>query len=163
MRDRKRFTRLGIVAAFAIAIVLAGTAGGFAGEKGEQATMPHAGMDMPMMEEGMMAMHQKMHAKMQAMDQKLDALVAEMNAAGGRQKADAVAAVVAELVNQRKAMHSMMMEMQPRMMGHMMEHMRSGMMAGMKQSMADCPMMKKASEDAGEGDPEDHSAHHPEG
>jgi hypothetical protein len=45
----------------------------------------------------------------------------------------------------------------------MMEHMRSGMMAGMKQSMAGCPMMKKAPEGTGEGDPEEHSAHHPEG
>ena len=163
MRNKRRFTRLGTATTFAVAILLAATAGSFAGEQGEKAEMPHAGMDMPMMEDGMMSMHQKMHAKMQAMDQKLDALVAEMNAAEGRRKADAVAAVVAELVEQRKAMHSMMMEMRPRMMGHMMEHMRSGMMEGMQKSMADCPMMKKGPEAAAEGDADEHSAHHPEG
>lgn len=164
---QKHIPRLGIVTAFAVAIVLAATTGGFAGEQDEKPGMPHAGMAKPMMDEGMMAMHQKMHAKMQAMDQKLDALVAEMVSAGGRQKADAVAAVVAELVSQRKAMHGMMMEMQPRMMGHMMEHMRSGMMSGMmegmQQSMADCPMMKQMTATEGQAEEEDHSAHHPEG
>jgi len=34
-----------------------------------------------------------------------------------------MAAVLNELVAQRKAMHSMMMEMQPAMMAHMMHHM----------------------------------------
>jgi len=92
--------------------------------------------------EAMMAKKEEMQAKVQAMDTTLDNLVAEMNAAKGSKEPDAMekpmAAVINELVAQRKAMHSMMMEMQPEMMGHMAHHMR---MQGAKGSM-ECPMMK---------------------
>ena len=76
-------------------------------------------------------------------DDKIDAgslpdLVAKMNAASGMEKADATAAVVSEMVTQRKAMRDGMMKMQQEMMGHMMEHMEAG-----KDSMASCPMMKQ--------------------
>jgi hypothetical protein len=54
----------------------------------------------------------------------------------GAEKADATAAVVSELVTQRRTMRDGAMKMQHEMMGHMMEHMRG------KDSMAMCPMMK---------------------
>ena len=86
----------------------------------------------------MMADHDKMMAEMKTADQRLDDLVAKMNAASGMEKADATAAVVSEMVTQRKAMRDGMMKMQQEMMGHMMEHMQAG-----KDSMAMCPMMKQ--------------------
>ncbi len=65
-----------------------------------------------------------------------------MNAATGGKKTDAAAAVINELVAQRKQMREQMMTMQPEMMKHMMAHMETGMMKCMEQSMAKCPMMK---------------------
>jgi hypothetical protein len=92
--------------------------------------------------QAMMAKKQEMQDKLQAMDATLDKLVAEMNAAKGSKEVDAMekpmAAVLNELVSQRKAARSMMMEMQPSMMAHSMHHMR---MHGAKGAM-ECPMMK---------------------
>jgi Skp family chaperone for outer membrane proteins len=92
--------------------------------------------------DAMMAKKQAMQDKLQAMDATLDTLVAEMNAAKGSKEVDAMekpmAAVINELVAQRKASRAMMMEMQPAMMAHMMHHMR---MHGTKGAM-ECPMMK---------------------
>lgn len=87
--------------------------------------------------QAMMAEHDKMMADMKAADQRLDALVAKMNAASGQQKTDATAAVVSEIVAQRKTMHASMMKMHDGMMKHTMEHMQAG-----TESMAMCPMMK---------------------
>jgi hypothetical protein len=152
--QQRHITRPAMVGAFAVAVVLAAMGGSAAGQD-EMAGMDQAGMATSTEEGGMMAMHNAMHAKMEAMDQELDALVVDMNSADPSQKVDAVAAVVAELVGQRKVMHEMTMKMG----SHMMEHMRSGMAEGM---MGDCPMMRgksSADEQAEEGD---HSAHHPE-
>ena len=92
--------------------------------------------------QAMMAKKQVMQDKCKAADETLDKLVAEMNAAKGSKERDAMegpmAAVLNELVAQRKAFHSMMMEMQPAMMKHMMHHKD---MQGMKGEM-ECPMMK---------------------
>jgi Skp family chaperone for outer membrane proteins len=92
--------------------------------------------------QGMMAKKQEMQDKLQAMDATLDKLVAEMNAAKGSKEVDAMdkpmAAVLNELVAQRKALRSMMMEMQPAMMAHMIHHTP---MRGSKVAM-ECPMMK---------------------
>jgi hypothetical protein len=92
--------------------------------------------------QAMMAKHQEMQDKLKAMDIELDKLVAVMNAAKSSKEADALekpmAAVINELVVQRKAFLSMMMEMQPAMMTHMAHHMQ---MHGTKGSM-ECPMMK---------------------
>lgn len=85
----------------------------------------------------MMAQHDKMMTEMKAADQRLDSLVAKMNAASGQEKIDATAAVVTELVAQRKTMRERMMSRNHHMMGHMAEHMQAG-----PQSMAMCPMMK---------------------
>jgi hypothetical protein len=85
----------------------------------------------------MMAEGEQMMTDAKAADQRLDGLVVKMNAASGAEKADATAAVVSELVTQRKTMRDGAMKMQHDMMGHMMEHMQAG-----KASMAMCPMMK---------------------
>lgn len=120
------------------------------------ATSPHAGSttghhkasaaktkhdaDMKAECDAMMAKKQEMQDKLQAMDATLDKLVAEMNAAKSSKEPDALekpmAAVLNELVSQRKTLRSMMMEMQPAMMTHMMHHMH-----GTKGAM-ECPMMK---------------------
>lgn len=96
--------------------------------------------------EAMMGKHKAMAEKMKAQDAALDALVAEMNAAKTSNAPDAMekpmAAVLNELVAQRKAQRAMMTEMQPEMMGHMSRHMgmkMHGEMGGMN-----CPMMKPA-------------------
>jgi len=112
-------------------------------------------MDEKMTEESMMAHHKEMMAKMEAMDARLDGLVTRMNAATGSKKADAVAAVINELVAQRKQMREQMMAMQPEMMKHLMAHMRMGIMKGMEDSMAKCPMMKTMAPAKDE-----HSEHH---
>ena len=91
--------------------------------------------------QAMMAKKQAMQDKLQANDAALDKLVAQMNAAQGSKKVDAMektmVAVINELVAQRKASHSMTMEMQSAMMAHMMRHMD---MQGTKGAM-ECPMM----------------------
>ncbi|MEO6325507.1 MAG: hypothetical protein ABIT01_14730 [Thermoanaerobaculia bacterium] len=96
--------------------------------------------------EAMMAKKHGMQDKMQAMDATLDKLVAEMNAAKDSKATDALekpmAAVLTELVSQRKAMHSMMEEMHGSGMGHMMDHMKMCSKKGAMQPMTDCPMMK---------------------
>ena len=88
--------------------------------------------------QAMMADHEKMMTEMKAANERLDDLVVKMNAASGMEKADATAAVVNEMVIQRRTMRDGMMKMQHGMMGHMMEHMQAG-----KDSMAMCPMMKQ--------------------
>ena len=104
-------------------------------EHQHQAMKPSAGM--PAMCQAMMAEHSQMMAEVKAADQRLDGLVAKMTGATGQDKVDATAAVVSEIVAQRKTMHEGMMKMQQGMMSHMMAHMQAG-----KDSMAMCPMMK---------------------
>lgn len=94
-------------------------------------------VDMAAKCQAMMAEHEKMMADMKAADQRLDDLVAKMNAASATDKATATAAVVTEMVAQRRTMRDGMMKMQHGMMGHMMEHRHAG-----KDTMAECPMMK---------------------
>ena len=112
-----------------------------AGQKMEMQGKPGM-MDDKMMDESMMSHHSEMMAKMEAMNARLDDLVKKMNAATGSKKTDAVAAVINELVAQRKQMQAQMMAMQPEMMKHMMGHLRMGMMKGMDDAMSKCPMMK---------------------
>ncbi len=110
-------------------------------DKHSAAGAQHGG-DMNAECKAMMVKKQEMHEKMQAMDDSLDKLVAEMNFAKGSNAIDAMekpmAAVINELVAQRKATRTMMMEMQHEMMGHMGHH------AGMNGSKGgmECPMMK---------------------
>ena len=64
----------------------------------------------------MMAMHGQMMADMKAMDATLDLKVAAMNAARGRAKVDAMAAVINEMVAQHKQTMAKMMGMHDPMM-----------------------------------------------
>jgi hypothetical protein len=133
-----------LIAPVLVALVLAwqGSAplAGQAQQAGQHEHGQKPGMEKPGMQascEEMMARHQKMMEEMKAMDTRLDGLVQKMNAAQGQAKADATAAAVTELVQQRRTMHERMMSMQHGMMGHMMGHMGEG-----KESTAACPMMK---------------------
>lgn len=58
-----------------------------------------------------MKRHDEMVAKKKEMDARLDEKVAAMDAAKGDQKVEAMAAVIKELVSQRKSMHEQMMKM----------------------------------------------------
>jgi hypothetical protein len=78
------------------------------------------------------AKHDKMVAEMKAMDSRLDEKLAAMNAAKGDQKVEAMAAVINELVSQRKEMRGNF--------GPMHQGMRCPMMK--QQGAMDCPMMK---------------------
>ena len=69
----------------------------------------------------MMAERQKMMAEMTAAQKKLDDLVATMNGATGQAKVDQMAAIITELVAERKAMQSRMLSMQGGMMKQMMQ------------------------------------------
>lgn len=104
-------------------------------QHGTSTQTPQADAGMMAKCQAMMAEHKQAMADQQKADESLDALVATMNRASGQQKADAVAAVVTEMVTQRKAMHQRMLKMQMGMMAHMAEHMQSG-------GSAMCPMMK---------------------
>jgi uncharacterized coiled-coil protein SlyX len=71
----------------------------------------------------MMMNHERMMQQVQAADARMDRLVGEMNRATGQKKVDAMAAVINELVAQRKQMRSHMMQMMQRMHS---EHMMGG-------------------------------------
>ena len=82
---------------------------------------PNAGMhpgggQSGMMNGNMQMMHEQMMADMKAMDASLDLKVATMNAAKGRAKVDATAAVINEMVSQKKQMMAKMMGMHEQMM-----------------------------------------------
>ena len=135
----------GMVAACSLLVIAAmpGLAGQVPQEPAQATSAqvkPHAGMtaDMAAKCQAMMADQEKMTTAMKAADERLDDLVGKMNAASGIEKADATAAVVNEMVSQRRTMRHGMMKMQHGMMAHMMEHMQAG-----KDAMAMCPMMKQ--------------------
>ena len=98
---------------------------------------------------GMMAERQKMMAEMIASQKRLDELVAKMNAATGAAKIDQVAAVVTELVAQRKMMESRMMS-EGGMLMRMMEMMQPGQ-----------PAPAPLSKEPGAAPPAGHEQHHP--
>lgn len=116
------------------------------------------------------AKKQAMVETRQDMDAKLDALVVTMNAAGNSKSREAMkpmAAVITELVAQRKADHAMMMEMEPELMRHMMRHnAHKGVHPAShhashvpndpargtaKKHAMDCPMMKTPAASGAEG------------
>ncbi|MEN6438817.1 MAG: hypothetical protein ABFD97_09560 [Syntrophobacter sp.] len=68
-----------------------------------------------------MKKHDEMMSKMKEMDARLDEKVAAMDAAKGDQKVEAMAAVIKEMVSQRKTMQERMMKMHE-MKAH--EHMK---------------------------------------
>jgi hypothetical protein len=91
---------------------------------------------------GMMGKGQMM-SNWKDQDAELDKLVAEMNSAPADKKLDAVAAVVAKLVEQRKAMHEQMQKM---------------MSADEKESIGMCRMMMGM--EMGDDHGDQHSHHH---
>jgi hypothetical protein len=86
---------------FVVALMASGA---FAQESESKAGMPPGNMQM-------MAMHNQMMAEMKAMDASLDLKVAAMNAAKGRDKVNAMAVVINEMVSQHKQMMAKMMGM----------------------------------------------------
>jgi membrane protein involved in colicin uptake len=88
--------------------------------------------DMMKQKKDKQAKHEKMMAEMKAMDARLDEKLAAMNAAKGDKKVEAMAAVINELVAQRKEMREHFGGMHRGMGGPMMGH------GGMMQ----CPMMQ---------------------
>jgi hypothetical protein len=56
----------------------------------------------------MMPVHEKLEELQKTQDAELDKLAAEMNAATGEKRVDAIVAVVNKLIEQRKAMHAEM-------------------------------------------------------
>ena len=66
-------------------------------------------------------------SRMKEMDARLDAKVAAMDAAKGDQKVEAMAAVIKEMVSQRKEMQEHMMKMHDMGKGPLMGHMKPGM------------------------------------
>ena len=86
------------------------------------------------MDKDWQAKHEKMLAEMKAMDTRLDEKLAAMNAAKGDQKLEAMAAVINELVSQRKEMRENF--------GPMHHGMRGPMMGQPGAMPPDCPMMK---------------------
>jgi len=86
--------------------------------------------DMMAMRKNMMAMREKMMMEMTASDARLQQLVAQMNAAKGDAKIDAMAALLVELTGQHRAAQQRMGQM---MMPEMMQMM--DMMDGMNMNM----------------------------
>jgi len=132
-------------------VALLGTTGALAQQSQTKIAKPSGGAQSGMMTgnmaekcKQMMAMHNQMMADMKAMDAKLDQKVAAMNASRGNAKIDAMAAVINEMVSQRKEMMAKMTGMQDRMMSHMGEHMAQSGGQAMRQPMAQCPMMQGA-------------------
>ncbi len=98
MKVASTFRILGTIV-FAVALMAGGA---FAQDNGSKAGMPGGNMQM-------MAMHNQMMTEMKAMDASLDVKVAAMNGAKGRDKVDAMAAVINEMVSQHKQMMAKMM------------------------------------------------------
>jgi hypothetical protein len=133
-----------VAAATAVVLAQAPTSGGHHDGAAEPSDS-HATAPMPQ--------HQQMMQNMTAADQKLSELVATMNAAAGDTKVDAMAAVVRELVAQRKEMQQQMRMMQSGMMEQMMSRMSAMHGSG---GMKNAPQSRK---DAAEPD---HADHHPD-
>ena len=68
---------------------------------------------------GQMKKHDEMMTRMKDMNARLEAKVAAMDAATGDQKVEAMAAVIKEMVSQRKVMQEHMMKMHDMKKGHM--------------------------------------------
>ena len=56
----------------------------------------------------MMPVHEKLQQLQKTQDAEIDKLAAEMNAATGEKRVDAIVAIVNKLIEQRKAMHAEM-------------------------------------------------------
>jgi hypothetical protein len=93
-------------------------------------------MDMMGMNEGTMMAMGSMMSNWKEQDAELDKLVASVNSASSDKKLDAIAAVVAKLVEQRKAMHEGMQKMMATEGSEMMKMGRM-MMQGEQENQGD--------------------------
>lgn len=100
------------------------------------ATAPTEGKKDAAMMEKCKAEHEKRMAQMKAMDIRLDEKIAVMNSSKGDQKVEAMAAVINELVSQRKEMRERFGAM------HHGDGMKHPMMGQEGFMPMDCPMMK---------------------
>jgi hypothetical protein len=89
-------------------------------------------------------------AMMDSLNHRLDSLVDRMNRATGNQKTQAMAAVINELVAQRKIMQ-----------GHMHRMMQGEAMKGMMRDSSRMSTKPTARDDGPPADSTDHAAHHP--
>jgi predicted transcriptional regulator len=99
---------------------------------------------------GMSRQNQMSMAMMDSLNQRLDSLVGRMNRASGNQKVQAMAAVINEMVAQRKAMQEGM---------HQMMGGRDGMMKMMGDSAP--PTAGAPAADSAASDTAGHAGHHP--
>jgi hypothetical protein len=145
-----------IVAAIALAPVLAeDTTKPEAAEQSKEQKCGCMGM-MGMNMGNMMGMDTgKMMSNWKDQEAELDKLVADMNSAPSDKKADAIAAVVTKLVEQRKAIHERMQKMMTEGGKEMMKMRRMMMMMRMMRVMD--RMMGSDQESQGESE---HSEHH---
>jgi hypothetical protein len=95
----------------------------------------HHGMMAKCMEEKK-ARKEKVASELKALDDKLNEKLTAMSAAKGEKKVEAMAAVLSELVAQRKEIHEKLVSLQDCPM------MRHGGMGGMHGMKSGCPMMK---------------------
>jgi hypothetical protein len=103
----------------------------------EHPAAPESKTDTAEKQKDWQAKHEKMIAERKAMDARLDEKLAVMNAAKGDQKVEAMAAVINELVSQRKEMRP-----NPGLRHKEMKCPRRGQQAGIPPV---CPMMKHPS------------------
>jgi len=89
-------------------------------QSGAQEATPGAGKGMGMHGSMPMGACRAMMDSTRESDEELSRLVERMNAAGGDEKVEALAAVVEALVGQRRSMHARMREMPQMMCGGMM-------------------------------------------
>jgi len=125
-------TSLGLALAIASWLPTAATAE-------DELVKPIKGGEHQMMQlcQAMKEQKQEMKEDMKAQDAELTEQVAKMNRAPQDKRADLMAAVVTQMVEQRIAMDARKAKLEEEKMEHMMEHMQMG-----KESMALCPMMK---------------------
>jgi hypothetical protein len=88
-------------------------------------------------------------SEVKAMDRRLDDKLATMNASIGQERIDAMAAVINEMVNDRKEMEQQMMAAHRIMVEHMMQHMAAPRPTPASSEAPQCPMMKAMQAEGG--------------
>lgn len=101
---------------------------------------------------GMSSRNQMSMVTMDSLNQRLDSLVGRMNRTSGNQKVQAMAAVINEMVAQRKVIQERM---------HQMVGGREGMMQMMADSAPVPPSAGARSADSAAADTAGHAGHHP--
>lgn len=119
-----------------------------------------AGGEMMERCKSMMARHEEMKARLTEMDSSVDELLAQADDARGKEKVEALARALHEVVAEMRETRQMMAHGQAEMMEHMMDHMQNGMMQGASSAMESCPMMRAMRQEEGASGDEAHTGHH---